>query len=219
MKIYQAALFWLGGVLCESLADLTMGQLPPQTDTHHHLAIRAAVRELAEELALGRLSPAEYCRRALALGESALAPAALEERIVELASLRRPVVELIEQIPATVERWLVVDFPGDWWPPLSARWQIQGLFPAQRAIRTADLKLHRMVPDIFYHLPPRAGRSLDECITIDANSARAVESMKHGLASIIYVYPERLMLELALQGMFPTEADVMHPTSSQRVRI
>jgi hypothetical protein len=74
-----------------------------------------------------------------------------------------------------------------------------------------------MTPDIFYHLPQKAGRRMDDCIVIDANSARAVQSMKVGLASIIYVYPQRLKLELALQEIWRTDADVMHPTSSERV--
>jgi hypothetical protein len=106
-----------------------------------------------------------------------------------------------------------------WWQELAARWQIYPLFPETRTILISEMKLRRMVPDIFYHLPARAGRSADECLTVDALSARAVESMRHGLASIIYVYPERLKLELALQGILATEADVMHPASSQRVRI
>jgi len=107
----------------------------------------------------------------------------------------------------------------DWYAEVSKRLGLASLFPEGRIVLTSELKLPRMVPEVFYHLPACADRSMDECIAIDTLSGRAVESMRHGLASIIYVYPERLKLELALQGIYQTEADVMHPTSSERAKI
>jgi hypothetical protein len=76
-----------------------------------------------------------------------------------------------------------------------------------------------MVPDVFYRLPQGAARPMQDCIIIDGNAGRAVHSIRHGLASIFYVYLQRLKLELALQEILPTNADVMHPTSSERVKL
>jgi hypothetical protein len=59
---------------------------------------------------------------------------------------------------------------------------------------------------------------MQDCIIIDGDASRAVQSLKHGLASISYVYLQRLKLELALQEIWQTDADVMHPTSSERVK-
>jgi hypothetical protein len=47
----------------------------------------------------------------------------------------------------------------------------------------------------------------------------AVEAVRHQLASIVYVYPQRLVHELALQKILLLDADVMHPTSSDRIAI
>ena len=219
MNIYDAVLFWLGGVLTDTVADLTMAELPAEANSHQALEIRQAVRRLAEELALGRVSASEYCQRTIPLCEPGLEASALEHRIIESVALRRSVAELVKRIPARYECWLVVDIPMEWYQEVSHRLKIHSLFSEDRMVFSSEMKLSRMVPEIFYHLPPNVSRPMDRCITVDALSARAVESMRHGLASIIYVYPERLKLELALQAIFPTEADVMHPTSSERVRI
>lgn len=219
MKIYDAVLFWFGGVLTETVAELTLGELMPGAKGHEALKTRQRIRELAEELSLGRIAASDYCQQTIALCEADVEASELNSRIIESASLRQPIAELIERMPASYELWLIVDCPVDWYRALSQRWKMHSLFSEERTVATSKLKLSRMVPEIFYHLPAIANRSMDECITIDACSARAVESMEHGLASIIYVYPERLKLELALQGIWQTEADVMHPTSSERVEI
>jgi hypothetical protein len=219
VKIYDAVLFWFGGVLSDTVADLTTGQLPSHADRHYTLKIRQVVRSLAEELALGSVSSKEYCQRTLAVYDSDLVASTLENGIIAGASLRPTVAELIASIPTTYDCWLVVDFPTDWWRKVSARCKINTLFPDDRIILIPEMRIGRIVPEIFHSLPLRAGRSVDACITIDACSARAVASTQHGLASIIYVYPERLKLELALQGIFPTETNIMHPTSSERVKI
>ena len=219
MKIYKTVFFWLGGVLSETVAELTVAELMPEAEGHHAPKTRQRIRGLAEGLALGRLAPSDYCEQTIALCEASVESSHLMRRVIESASLRAPIAELLEEMPAMYEPWLIVDYPVDWYQEVSERLEIASLFSEDRIVLTSMLKLGRMVPEVFYHLPPCAGRSMDECITIDAISARAVESMRHGLASIIYVYPERLKLELALQGIYQTEADVMHPTSSERARI
>jgi len=219
MKIYNVIFCWLGGVLTDTVAELTVAQLVPQAGGHQALQTRQIIRRLAEELSLGRLALSGYCEQAIASCGARISPALLERGIVESASLCTPVAELIAEIPAVYERWLIVDYPPDWYEEITERLGTQSLFPEDRIVATSALNLSRMVPEIFYHLPGCAGRSMEECITIDALSARAVESMRHGLASIIYVYPERLKLELALQGIYATDADVMHPTSSERAKI
>jgi hypothetical protein len=218
-KIYKTVFFWLGGVLTQTVAELTVAQLVPEAEGHDALKTSQRIRGLAEELALGKLASSDYCEQTVAHCEARVKPSLLKRRIVESVSLCEPIMELMAEMPAMYERWLIVDYPLDWYQDISERLEIPSLFSEDRIVVTSALNLSRMVPEIFYHLPPCAGRSMDECITIDALCARAVESMRHGLASIIYVYPERLKLELALQGIYQTEADVMHPTSSERARI
>jgi hypothetical protein len=218
MKIYSAVFFWFGGILTQTVTELTVAELLPDAKGHAALKIKGQIRGLAEELSIGKITLSVYCKQAIALCGSREAVSDLKHNITASAPLRYPIAELIGKIPDTYERWLVVEFPMEWYEELSARWKISSLFSENRIVITSQLELKRMVPDIFYLLPRIARRTIEECVIVDALSARAVEAIKHGLASIIYVYPERLKLELALQGIWPTDADVMHPTSSERVK-
>jgi hypothetical protein len=54
---------------------------------------------------------------------------------------------------------------------------------------------------------------MDDCLVIDPDSARSVEAMKHGLATIIYVYPERLKHEAGFAGIRQTECQCSAPNA------
>lgn len=219
MNIYSDIFFWLGGVLTETIPELTRAALFPEAGGYEAVKMQQQIRDLIEDLSLGKITSMQYCEQAIARCESSMTVSGLNRLIIDTASLQQSVADMVVEIPEASERWLIVDFPVDWFSELANRLKIYSLFPENRAIFTAELKIKRMVPDIFYHLPPKAGRAMDDCIVIDPVSARAVEAMKHGLATIIYVYPERLKHELAMQGIWQTDAEVLHPTSSERVKI
>jgi FMN phosphatase YigB (HAD superfamily) len=218
MKIYNAIFFWLGGVLTETVSERTAAELIPGMKGHEGIHLRQQLRGLAEALAVGAMTPMDYCEQAVALCRSPLAAAELKRRIIEATTLHQTLAELIAKIPEPYECWLVADYPPDWYTELAAHGQLAALFPRQRIVVTSELGLLKITPDIFYRLPQAARKPMDACLAVDALSARAVAAMKHGLATIFYVYPERLKLELALQGIWQTDADVMHPTSSERVK-
>jgi len=219
MNIYSDIFFWLGGVLTDTIPELTRAALFPEAGGHEAVKMQQQIRDLIEDLSLGKITSKEYCEQAIARCESSMTVSSLNRLIIDTASLQQSVADMVVEILEASERWLIVDFPVDWFSELANRLKIYSLFPENRAIFTAELKIKRMVPDIFYHLSPKAGRAMDDCIVIDPVSARAVEAMKHGLATIIYVYPERLKHELAMQGLWQTDAEVLHPTSSERVKI
>jgi hypothetical protein len=218
MKIYDAVLFWLGGVLAPALPELTMAELRPGLKGHAFVHTRQQLRALAEEVALGKMSALDYCEGALATCQATSTASALEQKLIAAASLRQPLAKMISEIPNRYECWLVVDYPQAWYPQLADHAQIDALFPSNRLIFTGQLEMLRLVPDVFYRLPQKAARPMQDCIIIDGDAGRAVQSLQHGLASIFYIYLDRLKMELALQEIWQTDADVMHPTSSERVK-
>lgn len=219
MKIYKAVFFWFGGVLTETLPVQTVAEFMPEAEGHQALKARQQLRGAAESLVLGKIAPSDYCAEVVKVCGLNLTAADVERRLLDSAPLDQAMADLIASIPGTYERWLVVDYPADWYQTLSKRWNLGAMFSEDRLIFLSEMKLVTLVPDIFYRIPQAVGHDIDDCIVIDANAGRAVKAMKHGLATIIYVYPGRLKLELALQGIWQTEADVMHPTSSQRVEV
>jgi hypothetical protein len=218
MRIYDAVLFWLGGVLAPTLPELTMAELRPELKGHNFVHTRQQLGALAEEVALGKTSAIDYCEAALAVCQSTSSASALEQKLIAAASLRQSLAKLISEIPNRYECWLVVDYPQAWYVQLADHAQIASLFPSNRLIFTEQLEMLRLVPDVFYRLPQKAARPMQDCIIIDGDAGRAVRSFQHGLASIFYVYLDRLKMELALQEIWQTDADVMHPTSSERVK-
>lgn len=218
MRLYNGVFFWLGGVLTPTLPELTLAELAPTLKGHAFVHTRQQLRALADEAALGKIDATAYCEGALEVCQASTTIAALEQKLIAATALRQSLAKMIGEIPSRYERWLVVDTPPAWFAALADRAQIESLFPGHRLIFTAQLEMLRMTPDVFYRLPQKAARSMDDCIVIDANASRAVESLRHGLASIFYVYLDRLKMELALQEIWQTDADVMHPVASARVK-
>jgi hypothetical protein len=219
MNCYSDIFFWLSGVLTESLPELNKAALFPEAGGHEAVRKQQLIRDLIEDLSLGKISSQEYCEQAIARCAAGMTSSNLEQLMLDLATLRQPVAEIVERIPEAHTRWLIVDFPVNWFKELADRLKIYSLFPENQIVFTAMFQMQRMVPDIFYFLPSKAGRAMKDCIVIDPISARAVEAMKHGLATIIYVYPERLKHEFAMQGIWQTDTEVIHPSSSERVNI
>ena len=219
MKSYRAILFWFGGVLTDSLAERTRAELAPGVRGSAAVSIRKQLRGLSGELALGNCTPQDYCQQAVLACQSDLAASELAARITASAEINAPVTDLVEKIAASHECWLVVDYPASWYRELAERWKLSSIFPENRVVYTPDLKLLRMTPEIFYLLPQQVNQVMADCLVIDPVSSRAVEAMRHGLATIIYVYPARLKHELALQGIWQTEDNVMHPAASERVSL
>jgi hypothetical protein len=113
----------------------------------------------------------------------------------------------------------VVDIPETWVNALSERWKTTTTFTPDRLIFTERFALTGIVPDIFFYIPNSICRTVSECIMVDPIQSRAVTAHKFGLASLPYVYPRRLKIELALQGIWQTDEDVLHPKSSSKVMV
>lgn len=219
MKVYTAIYFWFGGVLTSTLPERTKEVLLPGSQGRQAVDFMIAVREPAKMLSLGKIKPMDYCQQAIGICGSNITAAELARQIKTPAVINQAVIDLITKVPETYTRWLVVEYPPDWFDGVAELADLESIFPKNQQIFTAQQKLPRMIPEIFYRLPSAAGLAMDDCLVVDPDTPRATAAMRHGLAAIIYVYPERLKHEFALQGIWQTDADVMHPTSSERVKI
>jgi hypothetical protein len=175
--------------------------------------------KMADELSLGLRSTRSYCESVIKITSSNLDVITLDELIPRRASLNEPVMNLINSIPEKYEKWLVSDYPESWYQDIASRVDLSSQFPTNRTIFTSQGSLEEMVPGVFDYIVRASDHSIDECVLIDSVSSRAVEAVRHGLSSIIYVYPDRLEHEFALRGILETEEEVLHPEISKRVEI
>jgi hypothetical protein len=219
MVEYQAIFFWLGGVLMESILDATLAVISINADKKVDLNTRIAVRGIVEDITLGHLSPLEYCQWMIDAGGSQLQVVDLESRLIDRMGLNPGVVQVIQEVPETFQKWLLLDYPTAWLEQCHDAEELAQHFPLDRRILASSLKAKQFGPEFYSAVPKQVEFQLSDCLLVDADSARAVSAIRQGLASLIYVYPEHLKHEFALQGIIQTDAEVLHPSSSERVDI
>lgn len=219
IKSRDTILIWFGGVVTELISEITMQSLESELSVTRFAQQRCEILKLADELSLGLRSTHSYCERVIKTTNSRLDVYALEELIPAKISLNKPVINLINSIPEKYEIWLISDYPDPWFQDIVSREEFSSQFSADRTIFTSQGDLKKMVPEVFDYIIRASGHSLDECVLIDSVSSRAVAAVRHGLSSIIYVYPDKLDHEFALRGILKTEKEVLHPQTSRRVDI
>lgn len=219
MARFKTILFWFGGVLTENLVDLALSIVMPGARGQDFVRYRKMLEPHTLALIRGTQKPHVYCQNIVHEFESELNANQFEDSLIKGIHLHTDVVNIIQEIPEEYSRWLISDYPLKWYEVVSNSLDSPKLFPSNRVIFTADIKSADVQSQIYDHLPIFVGQSMSNCLIIDSNSARAVRGVKRGLASIIYVYPQRLKHELALQKILQAESEVMHPNYSERVEL
>ena len=219
IKSRNSIFIWFGGVVTNTIPELTMQslQLAPSMDEYKQKRIE--INELADKLTLGIISYQSYCEGAIKVTQSSLATDTLEDLIISGAAIDLPLLDLINSISGKYGKWLISDYPEEWYQKIAPRTELTSYFSSDHTIFTKNGGLERLVPGVFDYLAKASSHLLDECILIDSKSSRAVKAVRHGLSAIIYVYPERLEHEFALRGIFETNVEVLHPQTSKRVEI
>lgn len=210
----KTVFFWLGGVITQTVPEAVVGVLFDQPIEKVGIKLRVQLRQIAEDLYLGRSNAKVFCQQAIEVAGVALLPAQLEARLKANARLRDSVLEVISSLPDTYDIWLVSDYPPEWYESIQAWTALSTLFDKERVVFTSRCCLPRMVPDIFYYLVRQAGRSMDTCLIVDGMPARAVQAVRHGLSSAIFVDAEPLRREFILRRMLPTPPGFVCPGRS-----
>jgi hypothetical protein len=218
-KKFQTILFWFDGAFCESIAAQAVTILRPEISAAEKATLCEKMQTLQQALAVGNLDPDTFCRKAVDICQVAADPDRLQASILQSTSLNKPFFNIFSQIAAEHDPRVIVDIPQAWFNTLIDRWQVSEAFPPSRLIFTETFHLKRMLPDIAYYIPRAAGRNMEECILVDPLQMRAVELHKLGLVSTAYVYPRRLKIDLALQGIWKTSEDIYHPKAGARTNI
>lgn len=219
MVEYTTIFFWFGGVLAEPFDRLTASVLVPGAQGTEKVSTWQALRVHAENLALGKINPAEYCALAAEVTGSSLTSDELEQRLLEAIALRPQVISIINSIPETYDCRLIADIPESWLSQVTEAHADVLPFAPEKVDFLTDLSLAKIHPDILAALQERLNLHLEDCLMVDGNSNRAIDTVKRGLSSIIYVTPSRLKHELALQGILQAGNEVLHPQSSERVEL
>ncbi len=209
MSKIHAVFFWFGGVLAPSIPEVmarTLFNLPLEKV---NVQARLRMLQLTTDLGLGCISAQEFCDILIQEYNHALTVEGLETAIKNAVELRRDVLDVIADLPGDVERWILCDYPKEWYESARHGSVNDGL--PDRALFTSEGRLSRLTPDIFYHLSRASGHPLNTCLMIDQMTPRAVDAIKHGLHAAIFVDSWRLRREFVLRRMLPPPPGFVHP--------
>jgi hypothetical protein len=215
-KKYKSILFWFDGLFTSKIASLTLAELKPNLSTNETITYREKLQQLVDELTIGKIDPQEYCRQANQITETAISSEELIQAVINKADLNQPFFEIYTQILPENNPGVVVDIPRVWFDQLIVKWKVADHFHEDRLIFTETFKLKNIYPDIFYFIPQAAGLKMEDCIMVDPQQMRAVAAHKLGLSSATYTYPRRMKIDLAIQGIWKTGDDVVHPKGGGR---
>jgi len=215
-KKYQSILFWFDGLFTTKIASLTLAELKPNLSTNETITHREKLQKVVDELTIGKIDPQEYCRQANQITGTEITYEQLVQAIINNAELNQQFFDIYKQILPENKPGVVVDIPRVWFDQLISKWKVSEYFHEDRLIFTENFNLENIYPDIFYFIPQAAGLKMEDCIMVDPQQMRAVAAHKLGLSSATYTYPRRMKIDLAIQGIWKTGDDVVHPKGGGR---
>lgn len=217
MAKIQTVFFWLGGVIAETIPEVTARVLYNQPIEKLDIQTRLRFRKFAQELCLGRMTGMAFCQEVSRDNRVALSAEALESAIKEGVRTRSSVLEVLAELCHAYQPWLISDYPPEWYEAIEARVRLSTYFSKDHLVFTSSCQLTRMVPDLFYYLAWRANQPIEACLVIDGIPKRAVQALQHGVPSAIFVNADRLKFEFVLRRMLPSPPGFVHPGDSQEL--
>jgi hypothetical protein len=188
----RAIFFWLSGTFTQPLPALFAQALNEGCGRPVNPLALVGFAAQVEELATGKIAGLSFCQTLSESAGSKVSPEALCDRILEGVIPNLGAVEATRLLPESLERWLVVDLPVDWFERIAGRLGLKACFAPERTVYLPASQLPRLIPDVFYRLGFLAQLSLQDCLLIDASARRAVQALKHGLSTELYVDNRRL---------------------------
>jgi len=194
---------WLGGVILPAIPELAIHGCQDRSGMSLDYWTRIAIRDLAQELTLGRLDGDTYCERVIQMTGADLPAKELVDAIVGSAILDPSPLEVLAEVGMDREFWLIADYPRNWYTSISAQFTPYTFLQPERSMFTADLGLSQLIPDIFPAVVQKAAVDMKTSLLVDGDTVHAVEAVKHGLQAEIYTSAPRLRRYFTLRKMLP----------------
>ena len=194
---------WLGGVIMPTIPEIVVQQLYTQAGLNLDFWKRTAIQELSQDLIIGRMVGLTFCEKAIKHSETSLDAKDLEDAIISSATPRTPVLQVLAELPEAYQLRLISDYPPEWFTRISTELKPNPFTDVHRSIFTADCRLTRLIPDIFYLLVRKVNQDMGACMMVTGISAHSVEAVKHGLSTEIFIDAFRLRRSFVLRKMLP----------------
>jgi hypothetical protein len=205
MPRIERFLFWAGGVLLPRLAESAFEVLSQGREAEDKQA-QLPLRNLEKQLALGQISPAEFCQRAAA---EFLAPLSAAELATVLQNRVRAAPGSLALLDELAERYplsLLSDYPPAWLLPSLPQTGLAKRFPRSSILFPQDFRApsyQALLATLVNLEVIQPGKTL----IVDGNPERAQLTVRAGIDVTIFVDSRRLRRDLVLWGLAPEIVD------------
>ncbi len=200
MAKIEAVLFWMGGVVTQSIPAVIGGLLEEMGSKSGPDNVFPGFSRSLEQFSLGYLDDLSLCRQLAEGANLSFPPELIRNKMLNAFAPNEPALAVIEKLSPAYQRWLVVDGPQAWYESIAGRSGLSTVFSSNRLIFLANSRLPQPVPDLFYYLSHTVQFPAECCLLIDPSMKRAVQGINHGFPTAHYVNPRLIEREFYLRG-------------------
>jgi hypothetical protein len=197
----RTVLYWMSGIVTQSIPAVLADVLRSREKKAGNLNALPGFPEALEKLVIGQSSDLEFLQAFLDSTGLESSREQLRSEILARFMPDPPALQMIDILPDSFERWLVVDLPPAWYAALYDRLDLSSTFSPERTIFLGLSELPRLVPDLFYYLSRRVQQPAQRCLLFDPSVKRAIQGINHQFPTAHYVNPRLLEREFYLRGM------------------
>jgi hypothetical protein len=195
----QAIFFWFSGVLVPPRSAVLKKAISEASHSKINLSALDSYQVLNDQFTLGLMNDLEYCQEICDEMHLKIRAETIKEKILSAIIPNKSVYEIINLLPKSLQKWLIVDYPAAWFERISERLEINLSIPSERIIFLSKCSLKNITSDIFVYLTTNINMPKNECLLVDENPKRVIEAFNYGLPSIIFVDAQRLKREFILR--------------------
>lgn len=211
MRERRSLIFWMGGLVTPSLLEGCNNALEEMGQTGINLPAIPGFEQLSEKLALGQIDDLQFFNEIFAAGKISLDAGDILPKVKERMLPDPRTLAAINLLPAKYQRWLICEFPQDWYEQISKKHGLNGIFNDDHVIFLSKTGLERITPEIFDFLPERVGDTLENCLYFDRDPKRVIAAINRTFPAVIYVDPTRLEREFVMRNFIDRHQPVHTP--------
>ena len=211
MRERRSIIFWMGGVITQSLLEVTTQVIEARSKKNVNLLALPRFQELCEQFTLGKIDDLQFFTEIISHGKFGLDPATIPSQAIEVLKPEPRTLAAIGLLPPKYQRWLLCEYPRSWYEQIAKKYGMESYFPSDHVIILPDSGLEQIAPKIFDFLPVRVGDTLENCLYFDMDPKRVIAAINRMFPAVIYVDPSRLEREFVMRNFIDRNQPVHTP--------
>jgi len=211
MRERRSIIFWMGGVITQSLLEVTTQVIEARSKKNVNLLALPRFQELCEQFTLGKIDDLQFFTEIISHGKFGLDPATIPSQAIEVLKPEPRTLAAIGLLPPKYQRWLLCEYPRSWYEQIAKKYGMESYFPSDHVIILPDSGLEQIAPKIFDFLPVRVGDTLENCLYFDKDPKRVIAAINRMFPAVIYVDPSRLEREFVMRNFIDRNQPVHTP--------